>query len=106
MQLQSQLLENRNNELAEINNLTNEIEEIHDIFIDMSHLVNEQGETLENIQTNIESTQHSTAGANTELIKATKYKRKTRRCMCRLISITTSALFSLALISYLLNIGQ
>ena len=44
----------QNDNLHEINNLCREVEEVHDIFIDMALLVDNQGHQIDNIQTNIE----------------------------------------------------
>lgn len=96
--MQVSLLQNRNNELRELNTLTNEIEEIHDIFIDLSFLVNEQGETIDNIQTNVEETKQNTSSANTQLIKAKKYQKRKRKYLCITISIYSSIFFFICLI--------
>ena len=79
----------RNEERKNLNKLASEMEAVHDVFVDMALLVDNQGDTIENIQTSIETTNTHVSGAKTELIKAKKYQKRTRKCMCRLICIGT-----------------
>jgi len=77
----------KNNERDHVLKLASEIEEVHDVFIDMAMLVDSQGESIENIQTSIENTNKEVIGAKTQLIKAKKYQYKTRKCCFRIIFI-------------------
>ena len=75
--------------IGEINNLCREIEAVHDVFIDIALLVNNQGDQIDNIQTNIETTNTHVEGAKCQLIKAKKYQKKTRNCICRICIVIT-----------------
>lgn len=68
----------------EINKLHKGVEEISELFQDMSILVSQQGETIDNIQLNIESANKNTDLANIQLIKANKYQKSynSRYCCC------------------------
>ena len=68
----------------EINKLHKGVEEISELFQDMSILVSHQGETIDNIQLNIESANKNTDLANIQLIKANKYQKtyNYRYCCC------------------------
>ncbi|KPP80057.1 syntaxin-11-like [Scleropages formosus] len=66
-------IENRHKELLD---LESRIRDIHDLFFQMALLVEEQGCMLENIETNVLSTQNYVRTANSQIKKAAKYKKK------------------------------
>jgi t-SNARE complex subunit (syntaxin) len=81
------------NERENVLKLASEIEQVNEIFVDLADLVNTQGESIENIETSIESTQKFTDSANTQLLQAKSYQKKTRCCnkficICTGIAIT------------------
>tara|TARA_Y100000768_G_scaffold384562_2_gene368859 strand:- start:203 stop:520 length:318 start_codon:yes stop_codon:yes gene_type:complete len=60
----------------DINNIAHGVQEISELFQDMSILVRTNGETINNIESNIEFAVNNTQQANTELVKANKYQKK------------------------------
>lgn len=81
----------------DINKLAHSVQEVSDLFMDMSLLVSYQGEKIDNIEANIASTLSSTNNANKELLKASRYQEKKRKCCIRItcffFSITTLIIF-------------
>jgi len=65
-----------------INKLARGVEEISELFQDMSILVSQQGEQIDNIETNINNSLSHVDKANVELKKAQQYQSKRRtRCL-------------------------
>ena len=62
--------------------LVNEISEVSELFASMSILVNNQGENIDNIETNIVNSNKNIENAKTELIKTNKYEKKKRKTLC------------------------
>jgi t-SNARE complex subunit (syntaxin) len=58
--------------------------ELHQIFVDMAAIVEEQGEMINNIERNIQQACVWTGEAVKQLRKANKYKKKQRRNCCGL----------------------
>ena len=80
----------------DINKLAHGVQEVSDLFMDMSLLVSYQGEKIDNIEANIASTLSSTNNVNKELLKASKYQEKKKYCIkatCFFFSITTLIIF-------------
>ncbi|XP_041809628.1 syntaxin-11a [Chelmon rostratus] len=65
-------IENRHKELLE---LESRIRDIHELFFQMAHLVEEQGCMLDNIEANVCATQDYVAKATVQIKKAVKYKK-------------------------------
>ena len=79
VQLNEELLAERE---EGINKLAKGVEEISELFQDMSILVVSQGEQIDNIETNINNSLSHVTKANVELKKAEKYQSKRRgRCV-------------------------
>ncbi|KAH9924648.1 t-SNARE [Epithele typhae] len=73
---------------AEIRDIENGIHELRDIFRDLGTLVQEQGDMLDNIESNISSIAVDTAGAAEELTTAHEYQRRAgRRALCLMIVV-------------------
>ncbi|EIN12504.1 t-SNARE [Punctularia strigosozonata HHB-11173 SS5] len=71
---------------AEIREIETGIHELHEIFRDLGTLVNEQGEMIDNIESNISSIAVDTQGAAAELATAHEYQRKAgRRAACLML---------------------
>jgi len=68
----------------DINRLARGIQEVSDLFTDISLLVSYQGEQIENIETNIQNSFSHIDKANIQLEKAKKYKEKKRRFYVKL----------------------
>lgn len=65
-----------------INKLARGVEEISELFQDMSILVSQQGDQIDNIETNINNSLSHVDKANVELKKAQQYQSKRRtRCL-------------------------
>jgi len=65
-----------------IDNIHRSVQELHEIFQDINALVAEQGDHIDNIQTNIEKANNHQARAVTELVSASRYQRRSKKCMC------------------------
>ena len=78
------LLENQENQKKEIaiNHISREIIEVSELFQNMSILVHDQGNNIDNIEINILNGNQNIEQANTQLIKANKYQIKKRKCKC------------------------
>jgi len=70
---------------TQMGQLTTNMGEVQDLFNDMAVLVTEQAPTIDNIQTDIESSSYNIESAATELLKANRYKTIKRRRICRCI---------------------
>ena len=68
----------------DINKLVNGVQEVSDLFTDVSLSVSYQGEQIENIQTNIQNSFSHINKANVDLEKAKKYKEKKRQFYSKL----------------------
>lgn len=68
-----------------INQLSSDVQQVSDLFTDMALLVNEQGQNIDNIETNIINSRNNIEGANRQLVKASRYQRRKRKCVCRCI---------------------
>ncbi|KAM9343327.1 syntaxin-19 [Pholidichthys leucotaenia] len=75
-------IEQRHKELL---SLENNMKELRDLFMDIFVLVEEQGEDIEHIQTNVERTQDYVAASNEKIKAAVRYKKKNpfrQLCCC------------------------
>jgi t-SNARE complex subunit (syntaxin) len=81
-----------------INQLAIDIGHVSDLFTDLAILVNYQGNTIDNIQTNIENSTNSIDKATTQLIKANKYQIAKHRCRCKCIFFILIILLIIAII--------
>ncbi|CZS90499.1 related to syntaxin 12 [Rhynchosporium agropyri] len=72
---------------AEIRNIEQGVTELNELFRDVAHIVNEQGELLDNIHENVENTRADTRGADLELRGAARYQRNARSKACCLLLI-------------------
>lgn len=72
---------------AEIRNIEQGVTELNELFRDVAHIVNEQGELLDNIHENVENTRTDTRGADLELRSAARYQRNARSKACCLLLI-------------------
>lgn len=82
----SLLFEEREQGIKEIEE---SIIEVNGIYKDLSALVNEQGETLDHIETNMTYAEDSVADAVVELGKANHYAKKSR---CKMLCVLLFAL--------------
>ncbi|KAE8453102.1 hypothetical protein EG329_012289 [Mollisiaceae sp. DMI_Dod_QoI] len=72
---------------AEIRNIEQGVTELNELFRDVAHIVNEQGEMLETIEGNVDRTRTDTQGADRELRSAARYQRNARSKACCLLLI-------------------
>jgi len=63
------------------------VAEVHDIFLDLGNLVKEQGVMIDNIESNIVTTDQTTVAAHQELGKARQQQGKYRNKLCILLLI-------------------
>ena len=71
----------------DITRLETSIAELHQLFLDMSVLVESQGELLDQIEYTVGQSVNYTGKAVEELRTANKYQKKTRRKMCCIICV-------------------
>ncbi|RAL64553.1 hypothetical protein DID88_002027 [Monilinia fructigena] len=64
---------------AEIRNIEQGVTELNELFRDVAHIVNEQGESLDTIANNVENVHSDTRGADLELRSAARYQKNARR---------------------------
>ncbi|BFZ64429.1 SNAP receptor [Saitoella coloradoensis] len=72
---------------GEIAQIEEGITELSEIFRDLGTMVTEQGDLLDNIESNVQNVVVSTRGASRELVEAERYQRGARRRGCFLIVI-------------------
>ncbi|KAG9243040.1 putative syntaxin PEP12 [Calycina marina] len=72
---------------AEIRNIEQGVTELNELFRDVAHIVNEQGETINVIAGHVTQTRDDTQGANVELTSAARYQRQARSKACCLLLI-------------------
>jgi len=71
----------------DIQKLESSIQELHQLFVDLSVLVESQGEMLDNIENSVSTSLAYTKTGVQELEKANEYAKKSRKKMCILIII-------------------
>jgi t-SNARE complex subunit (syntaxin) len=81
----SNVIENR---LVDINNLERGVREVGELFTDISLLVQEQGEHIDNIETNIQGSNINIDKARQQLVRANQYRVRRRRCYIKCICFT------------------
>lgn len=86
---------------ADIIKLENSIRELHDMFMDMAMLVENQGELVDNIEHHVAESQYQIVNAKEEMVIAEEYQSKARKkkimiliCLTILIVILASAVLS------------
>jgi len=85
---------------AAIRQLESDIVDVNEIFKDLAIMVHEQGETIDSIEANVDSTVTHVEAGNVHLTKAREYQKKSRRKMCILILILLIVVVVLGLIIY------
>lgn len=90
----TKIAENREQEVTKI---VKSIVDLHDIFKDLAHMVQEQGTVLDRIDYNIEVTQTRVSEGYKQLQKAEMYQRKNRKIYCILI-LSAAIVFMLLLL--------
>lgn len=83
---------------AEIQNIEQGIDELHDIFRDLSTVVQQQGVLVDNIEANIYTTVDNTQKASKELHKAMLSQRKQSKWCIYLLGILSIFLFLMFLV--------
>ena len=73
---------------AEIREIENGVQELNEIFRDLSHIVQEQGGMIDNIEYNITHISTNAQGSDRELLRAHTYQRRAgRRTLCLMLII-------------------
>jgi t-SNARE complex subunit (syntaxin) len=72
---------------TEIRNIEQGVTELNELFRDVAHIVNEQGQQLDIIADNVENTRNDTSGADLELRSAARYQKNARSKACCLLLI-------------------
>jgi len=73
---------------------------VNEIFRDLSHLVQEQGVMIDNIESNIEESVVKTTDGVEELRKANEYQKSSRNKMCCLALIILIVAAIIVLVVY------
>ena len=95
-----QLIEERAQNIAEIEGT---IQEVNEIFRDLASIVNEQGDMLQDVEQHIESTVAHTGKAADELQKADEYHAKARRkavCLCMFFLLVAAGVLAFFMLEY------
>jgi syntaxin 1B/2/3 len=79
-----------------VRELERKLLELHQIFLDMSVLVEAQGEMLDNIETQVSKSVDYVHRGNVALVAARRYQRSSRKWMC--CSIITVLLIACAIL--------
>jgi len=86
-------IENRHRDIIR---LEQSIKELHQLFVEMSILVEGQGELIDQIEYNVMQSIAYTKGAVKNLQDANKYQKKSRKKMCCIVGILLIVVFFLA----------
>ena len=86
-----------------VHRLAFDIQQVSELFTDLYLLVQEEGENIDNIETNIINSNTNVKKATKELHKASKYQKSKRKCICILYIFLTSILFIIILCLNLTN---
>lgn len=103
-QQQLLLFEEENTKMAEhrekeVIKIVKSIVDLHDIFKDLAHMVQEQGTVLDRIDFNVEQTQTRVTEGYKQLQKAEMYQRKNRKMYCILILASVTLVMLVLLIA-------
>lgn len=103
-QQQLLLFEEENTKMAqhreeEVNKIVKSISDLHDIFKDLSHMVQEQGTVLDRIDYNVEQVQTKVSEGLRQLQRAELYQRKNRKMMA-IVILAGITLFMLTLLIF------
>jgi syntaxin 7 len=89
------LIDERDQAITEI---TGQIGEVHQIFQDLAVLVHDQGEMMDDIESNITRAAAQTQDAHVQIIRAERSQRKARNTWCFLMMLTAGVVAVLLLI--------
>ena len=84
---------------VDINTLSQEVQEVSEIFQDLAVLVQDQGEHIDNIETNIIQTNNYIKRGERQIIKASRYQKSSRKCICLGLCALSISLLIIFLIS-------
>lgn len=103
-QQQLLLFEEENTKMAnhreeEVDKIVKSISDLHDIFKDLSHMVQEQGTVLDRIDYNVEQVQTRVSEGLRQLQRADFYQRKNRKMMA-IVILAGITLFMLTLLIF------
>jgi syntaxin 7 len=89
------LIDERDQAITEI---TGQIGEVHQIFQDLAVLVHDQGEMMDDIESNITRAATQTQDAHVQIVRAERSQRKARNTWCFLMMLTAGVVAVLLLI--------
>ena len=90
------IIEEREHEIIHI---SEGIQELNGIFMDLARIVGDQGGMIDNIEQNVENGLMNVQGANNELTKAQNHQKRSRKLLCYILLFF---IMSLALVILLL----
>ncbi|KAL4535242.1 hypothetical protein Ndes2526B_g06141 [Nannochloris sp. 'desiccata'] len=95
LQFNEALIDERDQAITEI---TGQIGEVHQIFQDLAVLVHDQGEMMDDIESNITRAATQTQDAHVQITRAERSQRKARKTWCFLMMLTAGVVAVLLLI--------
>lgn len=95
LQFNESLIEERDQAITEI---TGQIGEVHQIFQDLAVLVHDQGEMIEDIESNITRASNRTHDAHVQIVRAERSQARARNTWCFLTMLAAGAVGVLLLI--------
>jgi hypothetical protein len=85
---------------SEIRNIEQSVGELNELFRDVAHIVNEQGQQLDITSENVERVRNDTQGADRELRSASRYQKNARSKACCLL-LVLAVIFTIILVAAL-----
>jgi len=102
MQRQGDLIDGNHDQIVEREEAIKEIEstmlEVNEIYRDLNTLVIEQGNALDNIESNMSQTENNVDSGVEQLRKASRYQKKGRNKMCCMLGILVIVLAVIVLV--------
>lgn len=95
--LEVDVSELRDRELG-LRNILSEMDQLNGMMKDISELIEEQQEAVDNIEDNIVSTQTHTVAAEGEIVQASTYQKRARSWLCYLLLVMLVVLFIVAMV--------
>lgn len=86
----------------EMHQLEHDILDINDIFRDLGTMVHEQGEAIDNIESNVETAAVRVESGNRQLESAVRHKRCSRKLICVITGVIIGVVIAIIIIAIIL----
>ncbi|KAI6173892.1 Syntaxin-4 [Aphelenchoides besseyi] len=90
----------------EILSLGRSIKELHDLYLEVQMMISLQGETVNDIENNVQLATDAVHEGNQNVIVAKNYKKQAQRKTCILVIVGVAVLFACLIIVLLLTLGK